>query len=79
MLSLNENIKETAVVAYGVADGIDRCCVSFLPSHCLREVATFDCHLIQVVTLLANSDTPAHWRHSSYNRGACYATIIGTN
>ncbi len=77
-MSSDENNEETAVAAYWVTDGIDRCRVGFLPRHCVRQAATFDGHLVQVVALLANSDSPAQRRHSRHNRGACYATIIDT-
>jgi hypothetical protein len=52
--------------------------VGFLPRHCVCQAATFDGHLVQVVVLLANSDSPAQRRHSNHNCGACYATIMDT-
>ena len=61
-----------------MTDGIDRCRVGFLPRHCVRQATTFDGHLVQVVALLANSDSPSQRRFSRHNRGACYATIIDT-
>ena len=75
---IDKNNKETAVAAYWVTDGIDRCRVGFLPRHCVYQVATLDGQLVLVVALLANSDSPAQRRHSRNNRGACYATIIDT-
>jgi hypothetical protein len=78
LLSVDQNIEETAVAAYWVTDGIDRCRVGFLPRHCVRQATTFDGHLVQVVALLANSDSPSQRRFSRHNRGACYATIIDT-
>lgn len=78
-LSSDQNIEETAVAAYWVTDGIDRCRVGFLPRHCVRQATTFNGHLVQVVALLANSDSPSQRRFSRHNRGACYyATIIDT-
>ena len=77
-LSSDQNIEETAVAAYWVTDGIDRCRVGFLPRHCVRQATTFDGYLVQVVALLANSDSPSQRRFSRHNRGACYATIIDT-
>jgi hypothetical protein len=32
--------------------------------------------LVQVVALLANSESPSERKHSRHNRGVCYATII---
>jgi hypothetical protein len=78
LLSLDQNIEETAVAAYWITDGIYRCRVGFLPRHCVCQATTFDGHLVQVVALLANSDSPSQRRFSRHNRGACYATIIDT-
>ena len=49
LLSLDQNTEETAVAAYWVTDGIDRCRVGFLPRYCVRQATTFDGHLVQVV------------------------------
>jgi hypothetical protein len=55
---------------------IDQCRVGFLPHHCLRQAANFDGHLVQVVAMLANSESPPERKHTRHNRGVCYATII---
>jgi hypothetical protein len=59
-----------------VTDGIDRCCVGFLPRHCIRQAHNFDGHLVQVVDLLAYSENTSEHRHSRNNRGACYGCLI---
>ena len=38
----------------------------------------FHGHLVQVVAMLANSESPSERKHSRHNRGVCYATIIDT-
>jgi hypothetical protein len=71
------NVEETAVAAYWVTDGVDRCRVGFLPRHCIRQCTYFDGRLVQVVAMLADSDNPKR-QFSRFDRGACYAALIDT-
>ena len=48
--------EETAVAAYWVTDGIDRCRVGFLPRHLIRRAQFYDGKLVQVVAMLADSE-----------------------
>lgn len=74
------NTEETAIAAYWVTDGVDRCRVGFLPRHCVRQANYFDGRLVQVVTMCANSENPRHRQFARWNRGACHAAdITSTN
>ena len=70
------NTEETAIAAYWVTDGVDRCRVGFLPRHCVRQAKYFDGRLVQVVTMCANSENPRHRQFARWNRGACHAADI---
>ena len=74
--SLDHNVEETAIAAYWITDGIDRCRVGFLPRHCDRRANQFDGHIVQVVALLAQSENASERKHSRNNRGVCCACII---
>ena len=75
--SLDHNVEETAIAAYWITDGIDRCCVGFLPRHCVHCAnQQFDCHIVQVVALLALSENALERKHSRNNRDVCCACII---
>lgn len=81
-LFLDTNTGETAIAAYWVTDGVDRCCVGFLPRHCVLQANNFDGRLVQVVTIMcANSENPRHSRQfARWNRAACHdAADITTN
>jgi hypothetical protein len=74
--SLDHNVEETAIAAYWITDGIDRCRVGFLPRHCVRHANQFDGHIVQVVALLAHSENASERKHSRNNSGVCCACII---
>ena len=70
--------EETAVAAYWVTDGIDRCRVGFLPRHMIRRAHVYDGKLVQVVAMLAESENPHQRQYSRHNLGACKAVMIDT-
>ena len=79
LFHLDQHREETAVAAYWVTDGVDRCRVGFLPRHCVRQAHVYDGHLVQVVAMLAQSKNASERKKSRYNWGAwCYASIIDT-
>ncbi len=47
--------EETAIAAYWVTDGINRCCVRFLPCHMVKQAGCYDGALAQV-TRVFNAD-----------------------
>jgi hypothetical protein len=73
---LDKNYEETAIAAYWITDGVDRCRMGFLPRHCIPRASFFDGHIVQVVALLAQSENSSERQHSRKNRGVAYASII---
>jgi hypothetical protein len=71
--------KETATAAYWVSDGIDRCCVGFLPRHMVKHAVRYNGALAQVTPVFSDdpmcSDTAEHCMFHK-NKGCCLATII---
>ena len=70
--------EETAIGAFWVTDGIDRCLVGFLPRYCLSHKGDFSGKLAQVVEFLGNSESPTQRRRSHQNHGVCRLAIINT-
>ena len=71
--------EETAVAAYWVTDGIDRCRVAFLPRHLIRRAQFYDGKLVQVlVAMLTDSENPRQRQYSRHILGACKAVMIDT-
>jgi hypothetical protein len=70
--------EETAVAAYWIADGIDRCRVGFLQKHLLRQWETYEGRIAQVVDLYNGSESPAKTRKNARNYGCCEAVLIDT-
>ena len=71
-----DGCEETALAAYWVTDGIDRCRVGFLPRHSIYHALDFDGRLVQVVDMFDNAESPAKRRCSHKNRGVCQAALI---
>ena len=76
LLSDRNTEEQTAIAAYWVTDGVDRCRVGFLPRHYVRQAMQFDGQLVQVVAMLADAENPRQRQFSRFNRGACHATVI---
>ena len=56
LFPLDQHCEETAVAAYWVTDGFDRCRGGFLPRHCVRQAhVVYDGLLVQVIAMLAQS------------------------
>ena len=51
----DEGKEETAIAAYWVTDGIDRCGVGFLPRDCVKHKSDFDGKLLQFTEFLSKS------------------------
>lgn len=73
-----QECKETAVAACWVTDGIDHCRVGFLPQHCVCQANVYDGHLVQVVSMLSQSENASERKKLRYNQNACYASITDT-
>ena len=68
--------EETAMAAYWVTDGYDRCRVGFLPRYCLKHKIDFDGKLAQVSSLLSESANKAERNKSFRNRGVAVTSLI---
>ena len=73
--------EETAIAAYWVTDGEDRCRVGFLQRHMVAYASRYDGALAQVTRVLGPNagvfDT-AERRLYHKNKGYCFATMITT-
>jgi hypothetical protein len=71
--------KETAIAAYWVSDGIDCCCVGFLPCHMVKHAMRYNGALAQVTHVFSNNpmcgDTAERCVFHK-NKGCCLAAII---
>ena len=67
--------EETAIAAYWVTDGIDRCRVGFLPRDCVKHNSYFDGKLAQVTELLSKSTRAADRKKSHRTRGVACTVI----
>lgn len=69
--------EETAVEAIWVTDGIDHCCVGFLPCVYRKHTEHYNSKIAQVTDFLESSDNVTFRCRSQMSRGIGRATIIG--
>jgi hypothetical protein len=74
-----EGQEETAIEAYWISDGINRCHVGFLPCHMVKHAMHYNGSLAQVThvfstDLMCSNSAECHMFHK--NRGGCLAAII---
>ena len=72
----DEGKEETAIAAYWVTVGIDRCRVGFLPRDCVKHKSDFDGNLAQVTELLSKSTRATDRKKLHRNRGVACTVII---
>jgi hypothetical protein len=74
-----EGWEEMAIAAYWVMDGVDHCCVGFLPHHMVRHATCYGGALAQV-TCVFNADLTCcnTVEHQTFhkNKGCCLAAIV---
>jgi hypothetical protein len=71
--------EESAIAAYHVSDGIDRCRVGFLKRHLLKHWKRYDGVLAQVIEVYSKeSDSPTKRKNFYHNKGCCVAAIISS-
>jgi hypothetical protein len=69
--------EEPAVVVYWVTDGIDACCISFLPWHMIHHAARYDGVLGQITATFSGTHPNYAVRKKWHrNMGFCRAVII---
>ena len=76
---LVEGKEETAMTAIWINDGIDRCCVSFLPCHMVQHAARYDGLVAQYTHVFsgnAEACDSTERRVFHKNHGCCLAAII---
>ena len=72
----DSGVEETAIAAFWVTDGVDRCLVGFLPRHYIKHKKAYDGKLAQVVEILDDSESTTQRRRSNRNCGMCRLAII---
>jgi hypothetical protein len=69
--------EESAIAAYHVSDGIDRCRVGFLPRHLVKHWKQYEGVLAQVIQVYSKeSDSPTSRKKFHHNKGCCVAAVI---
>jgi hypothetical protein len=71
-----DGVEETAIAAYWVTTGIDRCRVGFLPKFTVKHWQQFDGKLAQVVEMYRDSESPSKRSKAHRNKGACQLVLI---
>jgi hypothetical protein len=69
-------VEETAIAAYWVTDGIDRCRVGFLPKYTVKHWKQYDGKLAQVVEMYRESESPSKRNRANRAKGACRLAFI---
>ena len=70
-------VEESAIAAYHVSDGIDRCRVGFLQRHLVKHWKKYDGVLAQIIEVYSqDSESPTRKRKFHRNKGCCVAAII---
>ena len=71
--------EESAIAAFLVSDGIDRCRVGFLQRHLVKHSKQYDGVLAQITEVYSpDSATPTRRRKFHHNKGCCIAAIISS-
>ena len=71
--------EESAVVAFWVSDGIDRCCIGYLPKVYVKNWKQYEGGLVQVVEVYsADSDSPTKCQTFHRNHGLAVGVIISS-
>ena len=60
-----DGMEETAIAAFWVTDGVDRCRVGFLPRYQLKHWQQYEGRLAQIIDMYRDSDSPAKKKETS--------------
>jgi hypothetical protein len=72
-----DGVEETAIAAYWVTEGVDRCRVGFLPRHLIKHSKQYEGKLGQIIEIHSvDSDSPLKRRKHYANKGCCVAMLI---
>ena len=71
--------EQSAIAAFWVSDGIDRCCVGYLPKAYVKNWKQYDGALVQVIEVYSgDSDSPMKCQKFHRNHGLAMAVIISS-
>ena len=71
--------EQSAIAAFWVLDGIDRCCIGYLPKTYVKNWKQYDRALVQVVEVYSgDSDSPTKRQKFHRNHGLAVAVIISS-
>ena len=71
--------EQSAIAAFWVSDGIDLCCIGYLPKAYVKNWKQYDGALVQVVEVYSgDSDSPMKCQKSHRNHGLAVAVIISS-
>jgi hypothetical protein len=77
IINPDQGKEETAIAAYWVSDGIDRCRVGFLHRHLVKHSKHYDGALAQITEIYCkDSESPSKRKKHARNKGCCLAAII---
>ncbi len=68
--------EQTAIAVYWVTDGVDQCCVGFLPWYTVKHKELYEGKLAQVIEFLEESNFPGNRAKSHRSRGVCHAAVV---
>ena len=71
--------EQSAIAAFWVSDGIDRCRIGYLPKACVKNWRQYDGALVQVIEVYsAESDSPTKCQKFHRNHGLAIAVVISS-
>ena len=71
--------EQSAIAAFWVSNGIDRCCIGYLPKAYVKNWKQYDGALVQVIEVYsADSDSPTKRQKFHRNYGLAMAVIISS-
>ena len=71
--------EQSTIAAFWVSDGIDRCCIGYLPKAYVKNWKQYDGALVQLIEVYsADSDSPMKHQKFHRNHGLAVAVIISS-
>ena len=71
--------EQSTIAAFWVSDGIDHCCIGYLPKVYVKNWKQYDGSLVQVVEVYSgDSDSPTKHQKFHRNHGLAMAVIISS-
>ena len=71
--------EQSAIAAFWVSDGIDHCCIGYLPKVYVKNWKQYDGALVQVVEVYSgDSDSPMKHQKFHRNHGLAVGVIISS-